>query len=224
MLSLWKEKDASGTVPRYSSLDWFSSVCHSWCQFGFPGATSPFQPWISAWTRPHASCACKDCRENTTIISQHFTLGLPCSTCIIPFFFLFFFFFLSPALPITWQGYREVPVWADSPSFHWISPSRKTNKTNTATKSKINKTSHPKHFGFSSPSTQLIPVNLILATSHTWSHQSQKCQAGIEGWVSHLADIWWQPLKPCFNIPHPPFKYQTLNLQLHCPAFSTSVP
>lgn len=134
------------------------------------------------------------------------------------------FFFLSPALPITWQGYREVPVWADSPSFHWISPSRKTNKTNTATKSKINKTSHPKHFGFSSPSTQLIPVNLILATSHTWSHQSQKCQAGIEGCVSHLADIWWQPLKPCFNIPHPPFKYQTLNLQLHCPAFSTSVP
>lgn len=67
------------------------------------------------------------------------------------------FFFLSPAHPITWQGYREVPVWADSPSFHWISPSTKTNKTNTATKAKQIKQVIP-----STLASQVHPLSLSL--------------------------------------------------------------
>lgn len=71
-----------------------------------------FEYLISAWTLLHAPCACKDCRENTTIIPQNFIVGLSCSTCVIPF--LFSFIIPCPSHTLT----REFPVWADSLTFH----------------------------------------------------------------------------------------------------------
>lgn len=167
------------------------------CHITFPD----FEYLISAWTPPHASCACKDCRENTTIIPQNFILGLPCFTLSShsssPF--------LSLAHPTTWQGYTELPAWAESLSFRWISPSRKTNKTKAATKAKqIRKQISPSTLA--SQVHPLGPVHLILAISynlcgptdlksarlvlkegfHTW----QMSGDGLKGlvWIANIHD------------------------------------
>lgn len=113
--------------------------------------------------------------------------------------------FLSPAQPITWQGHREFPIWADSVFFHWLSPSRKTNKTKRATKAKqISKQVIPSTLVSQAQPLRPIPVNLILVISHSLCDPTNLKNARLvfEGGISCLADIWQKGLVSIAHILH----------------------
>lgn len=174
---------------------------------------------ICAWTLLHASCACKNCRENTIIKFYSWpALLYLCHPILLPLF--------NP-LPTPYSGKVTGSFLSGHILFPFTGfpPSRKTNKTKTATKAKqIRKQVTPSTLAPQAHPLSSCKCHPGCFTQSVWCQQSQKCQAGAEGGVAQLEDIWGQPGKPCFHSPHPPWDIKPLSCNFTALPHLNSLP